>query len=129
MNITELPAESPIIQGISHIQNWQMAIRDEVTDILIKLSNGWALSEKDLAFLANPAEVAAIWSVTSKHQVKPSYPRELRRSGRIKEADKDGSGRATRMWYRVGDIIDIRITSQRGPKPGGKKTSSMDEAA
>src|SRR6266699_3324330 len=114
MNVNELPED--MTQYLASIKNWQKHISERAVDIIIKLANGWQLTQDDLSYLADAAEVAAIWSVTSKRPIKPAYVREIRRLGHIREAKSSGSGRETQRWYEVSEIKDWRVSSQRGKR-------------
>jgi hypothetical protein len=116
MRAEELPES--ITQYFGKIKNWETNLSERAVDLIIKLVSGWQLTQDDLEYLVDPAEIAAIWSVMSKHPIHPNYVRQIRRLGRIKEAKSEGSGRETKRWYTIAEIKDIRVSSQRGPREG-----------
>lgn len=106
---------------LSHLNT--RLIREHFIPVLEKLYKKEKLSHEELAYEAAPTEVAAIWSITNQTDVSSDHPRQLKRIGSIQASSNLG----TVSFYRVGDIIDRKVSHTRGRKPAAREEEDGGE--
>ena len=103
-----------VAQYLAHIKGWDSLISDEVAGILDKIARGEELTRGELSREVTPSEVAAIWSVKYHTDINPRYVREVKRAGRIEPSKEWGKGASYRCLYRIRNIIDVKVSHERG---------------
>ena|SRR2546421_10425394 len=121
MKATHLSPE--VTQYIQHIDGWESLISDDIASILDKIARGEPLSRADMGTEATSTEVAALWSVKNKNDIQPTYVRQVKRAGRIEPSREWGKGPAYRCLYKVREVIDIKVSHERG-RPTKKKAEA-----